>query len=41
MKYIQEVEQILQGDSIDDTQRRHLLTVHNTLQNKLKLIVQL
>ena len=37
-KYIQEAKQILQGDSIDDTQHWHLLTVQNTLQDKLKLM---
>ena len=37
-KYIQEAKQTLQDDFI---QRRHLLTVWNTLQDKLKLIVEL
>ena len=40
-KYIQEAKQILQGESIDNAQQRRLITVQNTLQEKLKLITEL
>ena len=40
-KYIQEAKQILQGELIDGPQQQRLITVRNTLQEKLKLITEL